>query len=132
MTTKTSITLSPKKRRGQGSPNLKKRRSASSSFIQQQQLSTHLSLILFTRPSCPAMITISCRKGIVASTPLPDLLRDIVIDERQEMIVSVATQLRKVGDQLEEDLQVIRDDSTCLRFVRKYLSMMITEMKHYV
>lgn len=54
------------------------------------------------------------------------------MDERQEMIVSVAIQLRKVGDQLEQDLQVIRDGSTCLHFVRKYLSMMITEVKHFV
>jgi hypothetical protein len=82
MTTKTSITLSPIKR-CYGSPNLKKRRLSS----RKQQIN-----LSFTIPIMK----------------LPDLVNDILIEQqRRETIVNIATILRNVGDQMDEQLQVI-------------------------
>lgn len=47
--------------------------------------------------------TINCEKQ-----KLPDLLHDIFIEQqRRETIINIATILRKVGDQMDEQLQVI-------------------------
>ena len=82
MTTKTTITLSSIKR-CYGSPNLKKRRLSS----RKQQM------------TCPSPIP---------RIKLPDLINDILIEQqRRETIVNIARILRKVGDQMDEELQVI-------------------------
>ena len=100
MTTKTAITLSPIKR-CYGSPNLKKRRLSSSLYINRKQ-QTNLSLTIPTMNSVPTIITVSYEKQI-----LPDLINDILIEQqRRETIVNIATTLRKVGDQMDEQLQV--------------------------
>jgi hypothetical protein len=86
MTTKTAITLSPIKR-CHGSPNLKKRRLSSLLINRKQQMN-----LSFTTPTMK----------------LPDLVNDILIEQqRRETIVNIATILRKVGDQMDEQLQVI-------------------------
>jgi hypothetical protein len=108
MTTKTAITLSPIKR-CHGSPNLKKRRLSSSLYINRKQ-QTNLSLTLSTMNSFPTIITVSYEKQISSSsssTKLPDLVNDILIEQqRRETIINIATTLRKVGDQMDEQLQV--------------------------
>jgi hypothetical protein len=89
MTTKTTITLSPIKR-CYTSPNLKRRRITS---------------ILINRKY---QTTVSCEKQNSSSTNLPDLLNDIFIEQqRRENILNIAIILRKVGDQMDEQLQVI-------------------------
>jgi len=104
MTTKTAITLSPIKR-CYGSPNLKKRRLSSLYTNRKQQ--TNLSLTIPTMNSIPTIITISCEKQISSSRKLPDLVNDILIEQqRRETIVNIANTLRKVGDQMDEQLQV--------------------------
>jgi hypothetical protein len=105
MTTKTAITLSPIKR-CHGSPNLKKRRLSSSLFINRKQ-QTNLSLTIPTMNSFPTIITVSYEKQISSSKKLPDLVNDILIEQqRREIIINIATTLRKVGDQMDEQLQV--------------------------
>jgi hypothetical protein len=95
MTTKTTISLSPIKR-CHGSPHLKKRRLSS----------------LVTHRKQPTM---NCEKQI----SYPDLLQDILIEQqRRETIVNIANTLRKVGDQMDEQLQVMR-----FFFFYKYLSI---------
>lgn len=83
MTTKTSITYSPIKR-CHGSSNLRKRR---------------LSSVVINRK--PIMI---CEKQRI----LPDIVHDILIKQQQqrETIVNIANTLRKVGDQIDQQLQV--------------------------
>ncbi|CAF1331953.1 unnamed protein product [Adineta steineri] len=105
MTTKTTITLSPIKR-CHGSPNLKKRRLTSLSIHRKQQM--NLILPLPTINSSSTILTVSCDKQIMPSIQLPDLINDIVIEQQQrrEMIVNIATILRKVGDQVDEQLQI--------------------------
>jgi len=77
MTTKTTITLSPIKR-CYTSPHLKRRRMTSISINRKHQMK------------------------------LPDLLHDIFIEQqRRDTIINIATILRKVGDQMDEQLQVI-------------------------
>jgi hypothetical protein len=77
MTTKTTITLSPIKR-CYTSPHLKRRRMTSISTNRKHQMK------------------------------LPDLVHDICIEQqRRESIINIATILRKVGDQMDEQLQVI-------------------------
>jgi hypothetical protein len=84
MATKTTIISSPIKRCYR-SPNLKRRRITS-----------------------PTVITVSCEKQILLSKNLPDLLNDILIEQqRRKTIVNIATILRKVGDQMDEQLQVM-------------------------
>ncbi len=105
MTTKTAITLSPIKR-CHGSPNLKKRRLSSLLIHRRQQM--NLSLTIPTMNSLPTIITVSCEKQILPTIKLPDLVNDILIEEqRRETIVNIATMLRKVGDQMDEQLQVM-------------------------
>jgi hypothetical protein len=91
MTTKTTINLSPIKR-CHGSANSKKRR--------------QLSLINKTNlPSMKSLPIITCEQRIL----LPDLIHDIFVEQqRRETIVQIAKTLRKVGDQMDEQLQVIR------------------------
>ncbi|CAF0868034.1 unnamed protein product [Adineta steineri] len=115
MTTKTTITLSPIKR-CHGSPNLKKRRLTSLSIHRKQQM--NLILPIPTINSSSTILTVSCDKQIMPSIQLPDLINDIVIEQQQrrEMIVNIATILRKVGDQVDEQLQV-------MIFKNKYLSI---------
>ncbi|CAF0957357.1 unnamed protein product [Adineta steineri] len=105
MTTKTTITLSPIKR-CHGSPNLKKRRLTSLSIHRKQQM--NLTLPIPTINSSSTILTVSCDKQIMPSIQLPDLINDIVIEQQQrrEMIVNIATILRKVGDQVDEQLQI--------------------------
>jgi hypothetical protein len=99
MTTKTTITLSPIKR-CHGSPNLKKRRLSSLLINRKQQMNLSLTI--------PTIMTVSCEKQILSSIKLPDLVNDILIDQqRQETIINIANILRKVGDQMDEQLQVI-------------------------
>ena len=82
MTTKTTITLSPSKRFSP-SPHLRRRR-----------LSNNRKAILLNKPN----------RYISA---LPDLVQDIFIEQqRRESIVNIANILRKVGDQMDEQLQV--------------------------
>jgi hypothetical protein len=58
--------------------------------------------------SLPTIITFSCEKQILPTIKLPDLVNDILIEEqRRETIVNIATMLRKVGDQMDEQLQVM-------------------------
>lgn len=84
MTTKTAITLSPIKR-CYGSSNLKKRRLSSVLINRKQQMNSEQQI----------------------SKILPDLVNDILIKQQQrETIVNIATILRKVGDQMDEQLQV--------------------------
>jgi hypothetical protein len=91
MTTKTTISLSPIKR-CHGSPHLKKRRLSS--------LVTHRK-----QPTMNSLPTITCEKQI----SYPDLLQDILIEQqRRETIVNIANTLRKVGDQMDEQLQVMK------------------------
>jgi hypothetical protein len=99
MTTKTTINLSPIKR-CHGSANLKKRRLLSFVNHRKQQMNVSLSM-----NSSPTIIKISCEKHIL----LPDLIQDIFFEQqRRETIVQIANTLRKVGDQMDEQIQVIR------------------------
>lgn len=88
MTTKTTINLSPIKR-CHGSVYLKKRRL--------------LTLINHRKPlTLPTMNTDGN-----STTSLPDLLRDIHLEQqRRENLVHIANLLRKIGDQMDEQLQV--------------------------
>jgi hypothetical protein len=105
MTTKTTITLSPIKR-CYTSPNLKKRRITSILANRKHQM--NLSLSLPSAISSPTTITVSCEKQNLPSNNLPDLLNDIIIDQqRRKTVLNIATILRKVGDQMDEQLQVI-------------------------
>lgn len=53
-------------------------------------------------------MTIDYLKPNPLSPSIPDLVQDILIEQqRREAIVNIATTLRKVGDQLDEQLQVI-------------------------
>ena len=104
MTTKTATTLSPIKR-CHGSPNLKKRRLSSIATHRKQQMD--LSLTIPTMLSSPKTITITCEKHFLSSIKLPDLVHDLFVEERRQTIVNIATLLRKVGDQMDERLQVI-------------------------
>ena len=93
----TTISLSPIKR-CYTSPNLKKRRATTNRKHQ-----TSLSLTIPRMISLPTTITVSYGKQ-----NLPDLLNDIFIEQqRRETIVNIANRLRKVGDQMDEQLQVI-------------------------
>lgn len=57
--------------------------------------------------SFPTIITVSYEKQISSSKKLPDLVNDILIEQqRREIIINIATTLRKVGDQMDEQLQV--------------------------
>lgn len=99
MTTKTTITLSPIKRCST-SPHLKKRRLTSIMIHRKHQTCWPLS------PS--TTMTIDYLKPNPLSPSIPDLVQDILIEQqRREAIVNIATTLRKVGDQLDEQLQVI-------------------------
>ncbi|UJR33144.1 hypothetical protein I4U23_020601 [Adineta vaga] len=110
MTTKTATTLSPIKR-CHGSPNLKKRRLSSISIHRKQQM--NLSLSIPTMLSVPKTITVTYEKQILSSTQLPDLIHDIFIEQqRRETIVNIATILRKVGDQMDERLQINSSSSS--------------------
>ncbi len=102
MTTKTAITLSPIKR-CHGSPHLKKRRLGS---LHRKQ-PTKLSLTMPSMTTSSTLITVSCEK----QNALPDLVHDILLEQeqRRETIVNIANTLRKVGDQMDEQLQVRRD-----------------------
>jgi hypothetical protein len=94
MTTKTTISLSPIKRY-HGSPNLKKRRQLSLLINRKQQMNLSLPKVNYEKQ---------------ISMKLPDLINDILIEEqRRETIVNIATILRKVGDQMDEQLQVMID-----------------------
>ncbi|CAF0744426.1 unnamed protein product [Rotaria sp. Silwood1] len=105
MTTKTTITLSPIKRY-HGSINLRKRRQTFLLINRKQQMNLSLTIPIIN--SLPTMITDSCEKQIIPSMKLPDLVNDILIEQqRRETIVNIATILRKVGDQIDEQLQVI-------------------------
>jgi hypothetical protein len=102
MTTKTTITLSPIKR-CYTSPNLKNRRMISRKY------QTNLSLTIPNMISSPTTITVSCEK----QNNLPDLLNDVFIEQqRRKTIVHIATILRKVGDQMNEQLQVTSSSSS--------------------
>jgi hypothetical protein len=85
MTTKTTILLSPIKR---SSPKLKKRR-----------------MIKYST-TIPKMI--SSTTMITKKQNLPDLVNDLFIEQQQqrETIITIARILRKVGDQMDEQLQV--------------------------
>ncbi|CAF0943051.1 unnamed protein product [Adineta ricciae] len=110
MTTKTATTLSPIKR-CHGSPNLKKRRLSSIATHRKQQMD--LSLTVSTMLSSPKTITITCEKHFVSSIKLPDLVHDLFIEEqRRQTIVNIATLLRKVGDQMDERLQINNSSSS--------------------
>ncbi len=55
--------------------------------------------------SSPTTIKISCEKQ-----NLPDLVNDLIIQQqRRETVINIATILRKVGDQMDEQLQVKKD-----------------------
>ena len=84
MTTKTTINLSPIKR-CHGSAYLKKRRLMTSINHRKHQQIIHS-----------------------PSISLPDLLQDIHLEQQQrrETIIYMANLLRKVGDQMDEQLQV--------------------------
>lgn len=112
MTTKTTINLSPIKR-CHGSAYLKKRR---------------------------LMISINHRKPqLIHSSPisLPDLLRDIHLEQqRRETIIHTANLLRKVGDQIDEQLQVrfllfLYSNAQYLQFRSTILHQSIIEQAHY-
>jgi hypothetical protein len=99
MTTKTTILLSPIKR---SSPKLKKRRMTL--IFTNRKYQTNLSLTIPKMISSPTMIAVSCEKQ-----NLPDLINDLYIEQqqqRQETIITIARILRKVGDQMDERLQV--------------------------
>ena len=99
MTTKTTITLSPIKR-CYGSTHLRKRRSLFFLINRKQQM--HLSLTI------PTIIAVSCEQQIISLRKLPDLIHNAFIEhQRRETIIHIATILRKVGDQVDEQLQVI-------------------------
>ncbi|CAF1070069.1 unnamed protein product [Rotaria sordida] len=107
MTTKTTITLSPIKRY-QGSINLRKRRQTYSLINRKQQMNLSLTTVSIMNSLPTNITTISCEKEILSSMNLPDLVNDILIEQqRRETIVNIATILRKVGDQIDEQLQVI-------------------------
>ena len=128
MTTKTSINFSPMKRRCHGSPNFKKRRLAS--LLTQQQL-TDLTFTLSYPHPLPTTITIRCNTSTLSSAvKLPDLLHDILMEQQQrrETIVNIAATLRKVGDQMDEQLQVIRSRSPSC----KYLSSPFIENESFL
>jgi late competence protein required for DNA uptake (superfamily II DNA/RNA helicase) len=100
MTTKTTIILSPIKR-CYTSPNLKKRRITS--ILINRKYQTNFSLTI------PTIITVSCEKQNLSSNHLPDLLNDLLIEQqRRETIINIATILRKVGDQMDEQLKVMK------------------------
>lgn len=104
MTTKTTISLSPIKRR-HGSTSLRKRRISSSLLNRTQQMNLFLSIP--TIHSQSTIITVYCEKQTMPSTVLPDLVNDIVIEhQRREAIVNIASILRKVGDQMDEKFNV--------------------------
>jgi hypothetical protein len=114
MTTKTTINLSPIKR-CHGSANLKRRRPLS--LVNKTNISSMNSLSI-----------ISCEKQIL----LPDLIHDIFIEQqRRETIVQIANTLRKVGDQMDEQFQVIR---YILFFLYKYLSkdFLYLDKQHFI
>ena len=114
MTTRTTVTLSPIKRCAT-SPHLRKRRWSSNRKHQ-----TCLTLPL------PATITVTYRRHHSADTPLPDLVNDVLIEhQRRETIVRIATLLRKVGDQMDERLQVIR--SNCLRVINASVTLLLDQ-----
>lgn len=95
MTTKTTITLSPI-RRPYTSPKLKKRRM--SSILTNRRHQTNFSLLI------PTTITVSCEKQ-----NLPDLVHDCLVEQqRRETITNIAAMLRRVGDQMDERLQVTK------------------------
>lgn len=100
MTTKTTITLSPIKR-CHTSPNLKKRRITS--ILTNRKYQTKLSLTLPYTISSPTTMTIVYEK----QHNLPDIVNDVLIQQqRREAIHAIATMLRKVGDQIDDQLQV--------------------------
>ncbi|CAF3397002.1 unnamed protein product [Rotaria sp. Silwood1] len=110
MTTKTTITLSPIKRY-HGSINLRKRRQTFLLINRKQQMNLSLTIPIIN--SLPTMITDSCEKQIIPSMKLPDLVNDILIEQqRRETIVNIATILRKVGDQIDEQLQINNTSSS--------------------
>ncbi|CAF4014540.1 unnamed protein product [Rotaria sp. Silwood2] len=110
MTTKTTITLSPIKHH-HGSINLRKSRQIFLLINRKQQMNLSLTIPIIN--SLPTMITDSCEKQIIPPMKLPDLVNDILIEQqRREIIVNIATILRKVGDQIDEQLQVIIINNT--------------------
>jgi hypothetical protein len=99
MTTKTTIALSPIKR---SSPKLKKRRMTS--LFTNRKYQTDLFVTIPKMISSPTTITVSCEKQ-----NLPDLINDLYIEQQEqqrETIITIARILRKVGDQMDERLQV--------------------------
>ncbi|CAF0847157.1 unnamed protein product [Rotaria sordida] len=112
MTTKTTITLSPIKRY-QGSINLRKRRQTYSLINRKQQMNLSLTTVSIMNSLSTNITTISCEKEILSSMNLPDLVNDILIEQqRRETIVNIATILRKVGDQIDEQLQINNTSSS--------------------
>lgn len=94
MTTKTTITLSPIKRSSYGCNSIKKRRLLI--HRQQQQIN-----IFYSIPR------INFNYAEQSTALLPDIVNDIIIEQqRKETIMNIATILRKVGDQVDEQLQV--------------------------
>ncbi|CAF0986344.1 unnamed protein product [Rotaria sp. Silwood1] len=106
MTTKTTITLSPIKRCNT-SPNLQKRRITS--ILTHRKYQTNLSLPISNMISSPTTtITVSCERKNLSTNNLPDLVNDILIDQqRRETITNIALTLRKISDQIDEQIQVI-------------------------
>ena len=79
-----------------------------SMHINNRKHQTNLLLTISKMISSPTTITVSCIKQDSTSTNLPDLVNDILIEhQRRETIINIATILRKVGDQMDEQLQVI-------------------------
>ncbi|CAF3520003.1 unnamed protein product [Rotaria socialis] len=110
MTTKTTITLSPIKH-CYTSPNLKKRRITSISTYRKYQ--TNLSLTLPHMILSSTAISVCCEQQNISTHNLPDLLNDIFIEQqRRETINTIATILRKVGDQIDDHLRTVNNSSS--------------------
>ncbi|CAF2674372.1 unnamed protein product [Rotaria sp. Silwood2] len=107
MTTKTTITLSPIKR-CYTSPNLQKR--CITSIVTHCKYQTNLSLPIpnmISLPSPTTTITVSCERKNLSTNNLPDLVNDILIEEQQrETIKNIAITLRKISDQIDEQIQI--------------------------
>jgi hypothetical protein len=75
-------------------------------FRKHRKYHSNLSLTIPKMISSPTIITVSCKKQ-----NLPDLVKDLFIEQQQqhqrrETIINIARTLRKVGDQMDEQLQV--------------------------
>ncbi|CAF3366880.1 unnamed protein product [Rotaria socialis] len=112
MATKTTITLSPIKRCHASTMSRKRR--LSSLLINNRKHQLDLSLTIPIIHSLPTKITASCEKQMMPSMKLPDLVNDIMIEQQQqrEVIVNIATMLRKIGDQIDEQLQINNTSSS--------------------